>query len=181
MMQQVAIRRDELLHDLEHATQKLIDVLMTFDESELNSIPPTGGWSAGQVGEHLFKSDTSILNALYGPVKETLREPDAYVEDIKALFLDFSTRFQARDFILPTDDVYHDKHMLIMALKSHRDLIGKSILTLDLSLACTDPLLSAVVGEWTRLEYINFVIAHTHRHIHQLEEIFKHLKGKEAA
>ena len=176
MTQQVAIRQDELLLAFKQATQELITVLTAFDQDQVNSIPSTGGWTAGQVGEHLFKSDSAILNTLYGPVKETTREPDEYVDNINGQFLDFSTKMQAPDLIIPAYDVYHDKPTLIMALKSNRDLIGNAIQSLDLSLTCTDPVLSDIVGEWTRQEYINFVISHTHRHIHQLKNIHKNLQ-----
>jgi hypothetical protein len=98
MANQVSIKNGELLREFKQVTQELVDVLMAFDESEINSVPVNGGWTAGQVGEHLFKSDTAILNALYGPVKKTWREPDVYVEDIRAMLLDFSTKVQARDF-----------------------------------------------------------------------------------
>jgi|GEM_PF-363777 hypothetical protein len=180
MANQVSIKNGELLREFKQVTQELVDVLMAFDESEINSVPVNGGWTAGQVGEHLFKSDTAILNALYGPVKKTWREPDVYVEDIRAMLLDFSTEVQARDFILPTEDVCHDKYTLIVALKSYRELINKAIRALDLSVTCTDPLLCSVVGEWTRFEYVHFLVAHTHRHIFQLKEIHSNLQRARA-
>jgi hypothetical protein len=176
MMQQIAISQDQLPFEFEKATQELIRVLTAFEQEQINIVPTYGGWTAGQVGEHLFKSDSAILNALHGPVKETKRVPDKNVEEINAAFLDFSTKMKSPDIIIPADNVDHDKDTLIMALKSNRDLMGKAIRSLDLSLTCTDPVMSAVVGEWTRLEYINFVISHTHRHINQLKKIHKNLQ-----
>jgi hypothetical protein len=176
MMQQIEISQDQLPVEFEKATQELIRVLTAFDQDQVNTVPSTGGWTAGQVGEHLFKSDSAILNALHGPVKETKRAPDKYVEEINAHFLDFSTKMKSPDIIIPASNVDHDKETLIMALKSNRDLLAKAIRTLDLSLTCTDPVMSAVVGAWTRQEYINFVISHTHRHINQLKKIHKNLQ-----
>ena len=171
-----AIKQDQLPFEFEKATGELITVLTAFGEEQINTVPPTGGWSAGQVGEHLFKSDSAILNALHGPVKETTRQPDKYVDGINSAFLDFGTKMNAPDLIIPSNDVYHDKETLIMALKSNRDLLGKAIRSLDLSLTCTDPVMNEIVGEWTRLEYVNFVISHTHRHINQLKKIHKNLQ-----
>lgn len=173
MIQQITISQEKLPVAFEEATKELVQLLVNFDQQQLNTVPPNGGWSAGQVGEHLFKSDSAILNALHGPVKETKRAPDQNVDGINSQFLDFSTKMKSPDIIVPANNINHDKETLVAALKSNRDLIGKAIKTLDLSLTCTDPVMSAIVGEWTRLEYINFVISHTHRHINQLEKIYK--------
>jgi hypothetical protein len=175
-MQQIAISQEELPLEFEKATRELIHVLTAFGQDQVNTVPTTGGWTAGQVGEHLFKSDSVILNALHGPVKETKRSADEYVDDINGQFLDFSTKMKSPDIIIPASNVNHDKETLIMALKSNRELMAKAIKTLDLSLTCTDPVMSAIVGEWTRQEYVNFVISHTHRHIHQLKKIHKNLQ-----
>jgi hypothetical protein len=176
MMQQIAIKQDQLFPEFEKATQELITVLTAFTQEQINAIPSTGGWTAGQVGEHLFKSDSAILKALHGPVKATRRAADKNVDGINAAFLDFSTKMQAPDIIIPASDVEHEKETLIMALKSNRDLMGNAIQSLDHSLTCTDPVMTSIVGEWTRQEYINFVISHTHRHINQLKKIHKNLK-----
>jgi uncharacterized damage-inducible protein DinB len=176
MMQQIDISQDQLPLEFDNVTRELIHVLTAFDQSQLNTVPPAGGWTAGQVGEHLFKSDSAILNALHGPVKEAKRAADENVDEINGAFLDFSTKMKSPDIIVPADNVNHDKETLIMALKCNRDLMSKAISTLDLSLICTDPVMSGIVGEWTRQEYINFVISHTHRHIHQLKKIHKGLQ-----
>lgn len=175
MVQQIAISQENLSLAFEKATNELISVLTAFEQEQINKVPSTGGWTAGQVGEHLFKSDSAILNALHGPVKETKRAANEYVDGINSAFLDFSTKMQAPDIIIPADNVHHDKETLIMALKSNRDLIGKAIKTLDHSLTCTDPVMMEIVGKWTRQEYINFVISHTHRHINQLKKIHQHI------
>jgi hypothetical protein len=175
-MQQIAISQEQLPLEFETVTRELIHVLTAFDQEQINRVPPAGGWTAGQVGEHLFKSDSAILTALHGPVRETKRAADANVEGINNAFLDFSTKMKTPDIIVPANNVNHDKETLIMALKCNRDLLSKAISTLDLSLVCTDPVMSSIVGNWTRQEYVNFVISHTHRHINQLKKIHKGLQ-----
>lgn len=175
MTQQIAISQDNLQSEFEEVTKELVLVLTAFDQEQLNAVPYADSWTAGQVGEHLFKSDTAILNALHGPVKQTQRAPDQNVDGINSQFLDFSTKMKSPDITTPANNIHHDKEWLIMALKSNRDLICRAIKTLDLSLTCTDPVMSAIVGDWTRQEYINFVISHTHRHINQLKKIYKHV------
>lgn len=170
MASQTIINQTDLFSEFDNATKELMQLLMSFGQQQINTKPQDGGWTAAQVGEHLFKSDSAVLKALYGPVKDTVRAPDKNVEGINAAFLDFSTQFKSPGLIVP-EDIEHDKEAMISALKSTRDLLGKAIKTLDLTPTCTEPDMSAIVGEWTRLEYVNFVISHTHRHIHQLKKL----------
>jgi hypothetical protein len=171
MVSQTIISQKDLSSEFDKATNELMQLLIAFGQQQINTKPPDGGWTAAMVGEHLFKSDSAILKALYGPVKDAMRTPDKHVNSINRAFLDFSTKMKSPDLIIP-EDIEHDKEAMISALKSTRDLLGKAIKTLDLSPICTDPDMSGLVGEWTRQEYINFVISHTHRHIHQLKKIF---------
>lgn len=175
MVSQTIISQKGLYSEFDIATNELMQLLIAFGQQQINTKPPDGGWTAAMVGEHLFKSDSAILKALYGPLKDTMRAPDEKVEGINTAFLDFSIQFKSPDLIIP-EDIEHDKEAMISALKSTRDLLGKAIKTLDLSPICTDPVMSAIVGEWTRLEYVNFVISHTHRHIHQLKKILNKLQ-----
>jgi hypothetical protein len=171
MVHEVIINKQILSQEFTKATNELINVLTAFGEDQINKKVSSDSWSAAQVGDHLFKSDSAILKTLYGPVKKTWRSPDENVEDINGTFLDFSTKMKSPELVIP-EDMEHDKTALIVALKSTRELLAKAIVSLDLSPTCTDPEMSGIVGEWTRKEYINFVIVHTHRHIHQLKNIF---------
>lgn len=175
MTQPTVMSQKDLSDAFDLVSEELLNVLLAFDQQQINTIPFTGGWTAAQVGEHLFKSDSGVLRSLYGPVKETERAPDEHVDIINSQFLDFSTKLKSPDFILPAD-IEHDKEILISALKSTRELLAKAIRSLDLSMTCTEPQMAAIVGEWTRQEFVTFVIAHTQRHIHQLKQIFKRIE-----
>jgi hypothetical protein len=109
-----------------------------------------------------------MLRALHGPVQPTHRPPDANVGNLRAVFLDFSTKLQSPDFIIP-DNIQHDKHYLITAFTGVRNLLAKAITSLDLTATCPMP----IFGEPTRLELITFVIVHTQRHIHQVKHILE--------
>ena len=156
----------EMLQQFEAATTEYINVVSSFSQEEINTIPYEGCWSAAQVTDHLFKSDNGILKALYGETLTTDRAPDENIPRIKGVFLDFATKMNSPDFLIP-DNVSHDKDSLISAFKSVRELLGKAIKTLDLSAVCPMPIL----GELTRLELIAFVIYHTQRHTHQVLKI----------
>jgi hypothetical protein len=162
----------ELLQEFETVTNAYINLVTTLNQDEINTVPFTGSWTAAQVTEHLCKSDSAMIQALNGPVQPTNRPPDAGVNKIRSIFLDFSTKLPAPDFIIPEPGT-HDKDSLIGAFKSGREQIGKAIQTLDLSATCHMP----IFGKPTRLELIAFIIFHTQRHTNQVKNISDKLVG----
>jgi hypothetical protein len=162
----------ELLQEFEAATNAYIDIFAALSQNEINTVPFTGSWTAAQVTEHLCKSDSAMIQALMGPVEPTSRPPDEYVNNLRAIFLDFSTKLPSPEFIIPAPGT-HDKDSLLNAFKTGREQIGKAIQTLDLSATCHMPLF----GKPTRMELIAFVIFHTQRHTNQVKRISEKLVG----
>ncbi|AEW02139.1 hypothetical protein A4D02_08980 [Niastella koreensis] len=160
----------DLLQDFEEATNGYLDIVSGLSQDEINTVPNPGSWTAAQVTEHLCKSDIGMLRALNGPVYPTNRPPDAGVDNLRTVFLDFSTKLQSPDFIIPEDTTY-DKDILMEAFKAGREQIGNAIISLDLTASCQMP----IFGEPTRLELIYFVIFHTQRHINQVKRISEKL------
>ena len=158
-----------IVGELEAVTAELLEVLSTFDQAALNTIPFAGSWTAAQVAEHILKSDQGVLKTLHGRVKPTERPPDAGLEGLKATFLNFTTKLKSPEFILPSPAA-QNKETLLQSLQSTRSSISRAADTLDLTQTCLD---MPVLGEITRLELIHFVIYHTQRHIHQLRNISK--------
>jgi hypothetical protein len=113
-----------------------------------------------------------MIRALNGPVQPTTRTPDEYVNNLSAIFLDFSTKLPSPEFIIP-DAGIHDKDDLLSFFKAGREQIGKAIKTLDLTATCHMP----IFGEPTRLELIAFIIFHTQRHTNQVKHISEKLVG----
>src|SRR4051812_34130591 len=159
-----------LLQDFEAATEGYLNIVSGLSQDEINTVPFLGSWTAAQVTEHLCKSDIGMLNALNGPVQPTNRPVDAGVENLRTVFLDFSTKLPSPDFIIPEERTY-DKDTLLEAFITGREQIGKAIKTLDLTTSCHMP----IFGEPTRLELIYFVIFHTQRHINQVKHISEKL------
>jgi hypothetical protein len=161
---------NELLLEFEAATNAFIDKVAALSQSELNTIPFTGSWTAAQVIEHLCKSDETMIKTLNGPVQPTNRPPDAGVPNLQAIFLDFSTKLPSPEFIIPSNETF-DKESIITRFRAGREQIGKAIQTLDLTATCHLP----IFGEPTRLEIISFVIFHTQRHTNQVKKITEKL------
>lgn len=160
----------ELLQELEAATNAYIDIVAALSQDEINTVPFTGSWTAAQVTEHLCKSDKSLIQVLNGPVQPTNRPPDKGVNKLASIFLDFSTKLPAPEFIIPEPGTY-DKDSLLRTFKTGREQIGKAIQTLDLSATCHMP----IFFDPTRLELISFIIFHTQRHTNQVKHISEKL------
>jgi hypothetical protein len=156
----------KVLDEIHQATTELLGLISSFNEEQFNTVPFPGSWTPGQVAAHLFKSDTEMIKTLYGSTKTTERDPGEKIDEIRNTFLDFTTKLNSPGELAPAAAIYA-KETLISALRESRAQISEAILTLNLSVTCTDPRL----GEMTRWEIIHFIIFHTKRHAHQLKNI----------
>ena len=161
---------NEFLLEFEAATNAFLAQVAALSQTELNTVPFAGSWTAAQVIEHLCKSDEHMIKTLNGPVEPTNRPPDAGVPNLEAIFLDFSTKLPSPEFIIPSSQTF-DKESIISTFRAGREQIGKAIQTLDLAPTCHLPIL----GNPTRLEIITFVIVHTQRHTNQVKKIAEKL------
>ncbi|WP_081165542.1 DinB family protein [Niastella populi] len=161
---------NELLLEFEAATNAIIEKVAALSQSEINKVPFSGSWTAAQVIEHLCKSDQAMIQALNGPVQPTSRPPDEMVDNLRNIFLDFSTKLPSPDFIIPSNETF-DKENLIGTFKAGRAEIGKAIQTLNL----TETVHMPIFGKPTRLEILTFVIFHTMRHTNQVKNITEKL------
>lgn len=166
-----ADQRKMLQAEFNTVVDELVQAVSRFDPEQLNRVPFEGSWTAGQVAEHLYLSNTGFAQLLNGPAGDTERAPDEWVERIKADFMDFNQKAKSPEFVLPRQN-YHYKEDLFNGLEEVKSLITTAIQTLDLDKTCLMFELP-VCGYLTRLEALTFVIYHSKRHLHQLNEIFR--------
>ncbi|SFD74956.1 DinB superfamily protein [Chitinophaga sp. CF118] len=159
----------QLLPEFESIAAELFEVLSSFTEEDINTIPFEGSWTAGQVGEHIYKSASGISHSLQGEVKQTDRDPGQKIEAIRDVFLNFDLKFTSPEFIRPSE-LPHDKTLLLRCLKIIMEEIRQQAQTQDLTAICLQSVLPGF-GDLTRLELNYFIIFHTQRHIHQLKKI----------
>lgn len=163
------ISKQALASQAKRTGADILNILASFNEEQFNTQPSYGGWTAGQVAEHLLLSG-GVAEAINGHTRPTTdRQPDAHCAMIAGIFLDFSTKLQSPDFILPSGG-YHDKTDHIDKTKLVWERIGEGIDALDLSVTCTD-FEMPTVGHLTRLEWLWFYVWHTQRHLCQLNNI----------
>ncbi|GAA0558179.1 DinB family protein [Chitinophaga japonensis] len=168
------MNKQTFLQEFDHTCSTLLELLSSFSQEQLNTVPFAGSWTAGQVGRHLQKGSPEEL--LYGPVRPTERQPDEKVEELKMIFLDFETRLQSPDFVLPEDVTYH-KEALVSALQHTIARVRAAVESRDMSATCTGFALPTM-GELTGEEWAIFYLVHIQRHIQQLKRIYKAIMGK---
>ncbi|WP_088831969.1 DinB family protein [Paenibacillus tyrfis] len=147
--------------------KELLQVISLFNDYDINTIPAFGGWSAGQILEHITKAVSPEI--LYGMVKKSDRRHNEKLKAIKRDFLDFNSKMKSPDFIEPTESIHYVEDMILKIEKKFETLIEASN-TLDLSEICIEFTLP-VYGEFTRLEWIYFFMYHIQRHIYQLKKV----------
>ena len=158
----------EIFIAVDNTTLELLQLVSSFDEKEINKIPFEGSWTAAQVAEHVTRSNMGITKEFLKTGKACEREPDAGVQKLKSIFLNFSTKLKSPEFILPTKDIYQKETVVSDLRKSIEDL--KEVSRNENLFQIIN---HAIFGEITRLEMLHFVVYHTKRHIHQLKNIFR--------
>jgi hypothetical protein len=164
------IMQKELLTEIDHTTTDLLETIASFKETQIDTVPFEGSWTAGQIAEHLSKAVSA--DVLYGNVTPTHRSPDEKSPAIRDMFLNFDIKMTAPDFVQPSAHVHNKKDILQHAAQTWAN-IREAVRQLDLSATCITFELPGF-GLLTRLEWVRFMLYHTQRHIHQL----KNIRGK---
>lgn len=164
--------KNDLVAEIASTKEMLLTALGSFTRQNINQVPFEGSWTAGQVGEHVLKSASGVLQTITGPVKPGGRDPEQNVKPLADAFLNFEIKFQSPDFIIPSNEP-KDRDYLLSALNEAFEGIKKVTGSADLNLVCTS-FEMPVMGQMTRLEFINFTVFHTKRHTHQLNNILKY-------
>lgn len=160
-----------MLKEMEETMTGWTEVLSSFNQEQLNRVPFEGSWTAGQIAKHLIMANFGFLEVLNGTEGETDRPADQKVARIKSDFLDFTTKMQSPDFILPKA-IDYDKEILVNNIEELRGKLTEVILSSDLTKTCL-AFEMPVYGYFTRWEAIYFVIYHSQRHLNQLKNIAK--------
>ena len=164
----------KLFQLLNETTTEFVHLVSLFNSDEINRKPYEEGWTAAQVAEHITLSNIDIIEKMSAEGRKCEREPDAGVEKIRSIFLNFDKKLNSPDFILPTHDVYQREAII--------NNLTQSVDRLKQIAAKKDPfeiINHRIFGEITRIETIYFVIYHTQRHSHQLRKIQKAIVVKE--
>lgn len=167
--------KTQLKKCLDETFNDLIKTVSACNPEQINSVPFVGSWTPGQTSEHIVKSALGIIQTLKGATEAAHRNSDEKALVIKELFLDFTKKFEARDFIQPIGITHHQQAILNSFREAERSL-AEIIETQDLSLLCLDFQIPEF-GYFTRQEWLVLILTHTQRHTHQLKNIIQKLNG----
>ncbi|MFH7013609.1 DinB family protein [Flavobacterium sp. FlaQc-52] len=160
-----------LQENIVNTFKKLNDSLSSFSESELNTVPFEGSWTAAQVIRHLITGCSGYPEMFAGKTEKTIRKPDEKIKDIEALFYNFDIKMEAPEFLIPSNKEYNKNSLTLALLKIEEELLTVSE-THDLTLTYLDFELPGF-GKFTFYEWINFALIHITRHLRQLDSISK--------
>ncbi len=167
------INTQELFTSLDETWSELLNLISAAELSTVNIVPFKDSWTAAQLATHVTKSNKAIAQGLNMEGKPAGRNPEEGVPNLKKIFLDFNTKFQSPEFIVPENKNYN-KGEVLTVLQGSIDRLKEARTKVNLVEIINLP----VFGEITKLELLHFVLYHTQRHNHQLKKILKTLQQK---
>lgn len=150
---------------------ELISLLEPLDDQKLNRVPFPGSWTAGQLGEHLLKSYQAVDLSRVKAAPST-RPNGAKSAQIDGVFLDFTTKYQPPEFIVPSTGKISGPS-LVAEIRLTVEAIAAFAKTHDLAFTCPEFEIIGF-GDLTAQEWIRFLTAHSKRHVRQLRNILSH-------
>lgn len=158
------MHRETLAEEIQQSVDILMATLSKFSNEQLNIVPFSGSWTAGQIADHIRKATDGLPDTNTRPAN---RDPALYVETLKSLFLDFTAKYESPHFILPDAGPFQTD-ALLRELARVKNTNAEIALTRDLTHLCLDFEMPGL-GYLTRYEWLNFMVAHTQRHAYQLK------------
>ena len=162
-----------LFSQLDEATNVFHSLIKSADENKIHVVPFAGSWTVAQLASHVTKSNKAIVQALGMPGEPAHRNADERVKELKKMFLDFNTKFQSPEFIMPTKEMHSKKEVI-----EKYDNSAERLKTLRSKTNLSEVISLPLFGEITKFEILYFVLYHTQRHIHQLKNMLHIINHK---
>lgn len=148
-------------------TDQLLKELSRFDYPKFNQKPTDGGWTGGEIAEHLLLFDIRLNSILSDQTEASLRDPQEKIEEMDNRMSDRKNTIEAPAFLIPSTTSKDPAAMMDKIIVSRNQLI-QATRNRELSLLLPNTP-HRFFGVLSGIEWINFLIHHTNRHIKQLE------------
>lgn len=168
-MQTEIINTKKIQQAFARAASELILLLEKVPEERFNTIPFEGSWTPGQVGDHVTKFLSGIVQVQKSPQVTAGRPVDQYEPAMRAIFLDFERKAAAPPNVVPGSGPFNRQQQVAL-LKEISAVIETHITEAWLGKICAG-IPFPTLAELTGLEWICFGTYHLQRHTHQLETI----------
>ncbi|MFT3981635.1 MAG: DinB family protein [Ferruginibacter sp.] len=163
---QIAYDTETLIKNLMETEAAYAEIFLSIDPGKINSIPSYGGWTPGELLNHVTKATNGMPHILHKKGKTAEREVDQKVEGFRKIMTDFHHKFESPDFIVPDKRAY-DKAESLQAFQRNFVSMPEAIRT-----ARPDEIVEGLpMGEVTKLELMHFTLFHLQRHLQQLKNI----------
>jgi hypothetical protein len=157
-------------------TLELLKSFNSLSHDEIKFKPSEKIWSVLECVEHIFliaEAVSKVISTPEGAVKNENDKTELFGEQKLNILL-----VSNRAFKVPAPDYVSPKGRFVKsedAVQNINSVMGKIILhidshTIDVE---THTIKHPVLGEMTKVDWIHFMIAHTNRHILQIEELKK--------
>lgn len=165
--------KPELLTAIEEQGAQLQQLFSALPEKGINAIPYKDSWTAAQLLTHVMLSTQGMAKVMEMPGKAADRNAGEKIAELKASFLDFSSKMQSPEEIVPKPGPY-EKEATLNALKAAFASLKDTAANTEL----TDLVEGLPFGPVTKLELLHFVVYHTMRHVHQMKKIVEALNAQ---
>jgi len=165
-----------LQEKIQNNTTGLLKSFNALNQAELAFKPSEKDWSVLECVEHIFLISEAVLKVISTPApaeKTENNKTELFGEEKLNMLLITNRAFKvpAPDFVSPTGRFADGKD----ATQSINATIGTIIQHININAIEqeTQTLKHPVLGAMTKTDWIHFMIAHTNRHILQIEELKK--------
>lgn len=117
---------DALVAALQASGARFLAAARAVPEAHWATLPPSGGWSAGQVVEHVVMVEKRVAAALHGAEEQVGAPADAYTgsdEDIRAFLMDRTVHPPAPGPTIPPAEPDEREALLTAFEEAHAGLI----------------------------------------------------------
>jgi hypothetical protein len=162
-------RKQILINTWINSTEHLIQKIDAFNFETFNRKPADGGWSGGELAEHILLFDIRLNRVLADATVLVERDPHEKIKPITDRLEDRVNKIDAPEPLKPTG-IATDPQEMIEMIRAERNKVLRFIEEKDLALANTKTP-HRLFGELTALEWIVLVIQHTQRHLFQFDRL----------
>ncbi len=155
-------------NQIQETFDQLITIVKNVDQEVVNKKPSENAWSVGQIVEHITISLSGFEELFSNGNIPAEREIDKKVQAIRDVFLNFDTKYDAPETIVPQKNSHQKEEIIGDIGKVKNDLISLAEKS-DLALIPQHFEIPGF-GKFTRLEWLTFAVFHTQRHTLQISK-----------
>ncbi|MEP7080588.1 MAG: hypothetical protein ABI784_07655 [Ginsengibacter sp.] len=106
-----------LIKKIKKILNRLIAVISLFSEAEIIADKSYGNWTTVQASNHIIKSMEGFPYLCYGNTEKANQIRNKKVDQIRNMFLDFSSKMETRELLKPSEK-NHNKEESFWRLKN---------------------------------------------------------------